>query len=353
MAGEERTEQASPRKREDARKKGQVAKSLEVNSALVLLVMILTVKALGSGLTSRWQLLAVDHLQRAGHFEMTIRSLQYEFMTAGTGFLQLVLPLLCVSIVVGVAANLLQVGFVFAPNSLMPDFSRLNPLQGIARMFSMRSLVELLKSAGKAMLIGYMIYSFFRSRSGEIVQLVSVPPDQLGPIIAGLCWDLLLKTTGVLVTIAVGDYIFQRWQFEKQLRMTKQEVKEEYKHTEGDPMIKMRIRQRQREISRNRMMSDVTTATVVVTNPTHLAVAIRYEPGDMLAPVIVAKGQRLIAQRIKEMARNAGIPVVENKPLARTLFRDCGVGDQIPVELYQAVAEIIAFVFKQSGRTSN
>lgn len=353
MANEERTEQATPRKRKDAREKGQVAKSMEINATLGLLATLLALKWLGPSLIAGWKELAAGNLSMIGHTsDLSIPVLQTAFIHSGGGFLRLVMPLLLVVMVTGIVSNVLQTGFIFSAKSLAFDFARLNPAQGITRMFSMRSATDLLKSTAKALVLGGVIYSFFRHHSTELTTLSTLDLQQLGPKLSSMCLDLLLKATMVLIVIAGLDYIFQRWQFEKTLRMTKQEVKEEYKRLEGDPQIKGRIRQKQREIAQRRMMSDVKKATVILTNPTHLAVALLYDPDNMAAPKVVAKGQRLIAQKIKELAKEHHIPVIENKPLARSLFAACEIGDVIPAELYEAVAEIIAFVFMQSGRSA-
>lgn len=348
--GEEKTEQATPHKRKEARKKGQVAKSMEINAAVGLLAGILALKFFGPAFVNHWRAFATDFFTRAGTFHATVPAMQEQFVTAGSGLLVMVLPFVVVSMAAGLASNLLQTGFVFSGQALAFDFSRLNPLQGLKRMVSMRSMVELLKSSLKAGIILYFIATFFRDRGDEVLQLLGADYSLLGPTLVQLCWDLLVKTSAVLGGIALADYLFQRWQFEKDLRMTKQDIKEEYKRLEGDPQIKGRLRQRQREMARMRMMSDLASATVVVTNPTHYAVALRYTPGVTAAPLVVAKGQRLVALQIKERARALGIPIVENKPLARGLFALCDIGETIPADMYQAVAEVIAFVFKQSRR---
>ncbi|MHB9025424.1 MAG: flagellar biosynthesis protein FlhB [Armatimonadota bacterium] len=352
MAHEEKTEQATPRRRQEAREKGQVARSVELTGAVGFLVGLYVLKTFGVTLFAHWRALAIDQFSRASTFMLTIPSLRAESYLVAKQLALMLLPLLGLIMLSGLAVNMLQAGFVLAPKALAPDFSRLNPFQGLARMFSGRAGVELLKAGGKAVLLGYLVVSFFRERWLDMVRLIQTDQTQVGPFIAESCFALALKLSGVMVVIAALDYGYQRYQFEKSLRMTKQEVKEEHKRSEGDPLLKARMRQRQREMARRRMMSSVRTATVVITNPTHLAIALRYETSDM-APVVVAKGQRLVAQRLKEIAREARVPVVENKPLAQALYKACDVNQTIPVELYQAVAEIIAFVLKQSGRVTN
>jgi flagellar biosynthetic protein FlhB len=350
VANEERTEQATPRRRQDLREKGQVSKSIEVCATVGLLGSLLALKSFGAGMVERMMAISRDHIARAATFNMTVPTMQQEFLTVTLAVFSMLTPFLLVVMVVGLASNLLQVGFIFSTRSLQPDFARLNPLEGLKRMFSQRAAVDFLKSSMKALLIAYIVYAYFKDNAVEIIRLIQDDGMVLGPHIARLCWGLFIKATTVMVVIAGLDYMYQRWHYEKSIRMTKQEAKEEYKRGEGDPLIKSRIRQRAREIARQRMMSSVPGATLVVTNPTHYAVALRYEPGEMTAPVVVAKGQRLIAQRIKAIAREHGVPLVENKPLARALFEACDIGSAIPSELYQAVAEVIAFVFRKSGR---
>jgi len=350
MEGQERTEQATPRRREDARKKGQVARSFELTATLSLLIGVLALQATAGPMLRTWRAFAEESIARASAFQLSIPTVQTEMTMAGLSFLGMMLPLLLVLGTASLAANMLQVGFLFSSQALAFDFSKLNPLQGIARMFSMRSFVEMVKSLLKAGAITWVIIDFFKTRTPQTLEMLQDDYDALGPAIFTLAISLLLRAAAVLLVIAIADYAWQRWQFEKSLRMTKEQVKEEYKRTEGDPMVKGRIRGKQRTLARQRMMAAVPTATVVVTNPTHLAVALRYEAATMDAPRVVAKGQRLVAARIKEIAKQHGVSVIENKPIARALYNACEVNDAIPLELYRAVAEIIAFVLKQSGR---
>ncbi|OPZ88126.1 MAG: Flagellar biosynthetic protein FlhB [bacterium ADurb.Bin429] len=350
MEGQERTEQATPRRREDARKKGQVARSFELTAMLSLLIGVLALQVAAGPMVRAWRAFAEGSIARASTFQMSIPMVQTEITTAGISFLGMMLPLLLVLGAASLAANMLQVGFLFSSEALAFDFSKLNPLQGLVRMFSMRSFVEMMKSLLKAGVVTWVIIDFFKTRVVQALEMLQDDFDALGPTIFRLAMALLLRAVSVLLVIAIADYAWQRWQFEKSLRMTKEQVKEEYKRTEGDPMVKGRIRGKQRMLARQRMMAAVPTATVVVTNPTHLAVALRYDPASMDAPLVVAKGQRLVAARIKEIAKEHGVPVMENKPVARALYDACEVNESIPLELYRAVAEIIAFVMKQSGR---
>ena len=255
-------------------------------------------------------------------------------------------PLLAAVFVAGLVSNAAQVGLVFSWEPLAPKGSRLDPISGLSRMFSARSAVELAKSLAKVTIITYMVFSCLRAEYPMIIGLTGCDARDIAAGIGGLMYRLLLRAAVVLLMIAGIDYGYQRYQNEKGLKMTKQEVKEDYKRSEGDPMLKGKIRRRQRQMTRNRMMAQVAKADVVITNPTHFAVALKYDAEKMTAPVVLAKGQRLVAQRIKEIAREENVPLVENVQLARALYKSTEVGDQIPAELYQAVAEILAYVFQ-------
>ena len=230
----------------------------------------------------------------------------------------------------------------------MPKGDRISPLSGIKRIVSKRGLVELAKGLFKVGIVAFVVYLTMKAESENLVQLMDMSVAQIFGLSADLILTLGFRLT--LLLLAILDYAFQRFDYEKNLRMTRQEVKEELKQQEGDPMIRSRIRSIQREMSQQRMMDDVGAADVVVTNPTHIAVALRYDPESMHAPVVVAKGQRLLAEKIKELARSAQVPLVENKPLARALFKAVRVGDQIPEDLFRATAEVLAFVFQLKRR---
>jgi flagellar biosynthetic protein FlhB len=257
---------------------------------------------------------------------------------------------------VGLTTNVLQVGMKIATKSITPDFTRIDPMKGLMRMFSKQSGMELLKSIAKVSLVGYVVYVFMKGEYSSMPRMAGLSPVAIGGAIGGLCWRLMMKACTIMFIIAVVDYVYQKMHFEGTLKMTKQEVKEEYKRSEGDPQIKAKIRQRQREMSKNRMMADVPKADVVIANPTHIAIAIKYDSDSMGAPIVIAKGQRLMAEKIKSIAAANGIPIVENKPVARLLYKVVEVGQSIPEELYSAVAEILSFVYRMSrnaGRNYN
>lgn len=350
MALEDKTEAPTPRRRQEARQEGQVARSVELNSALVLLTCLVILRMTGPSLVEHLREVALNAFTRFPSRDLTIPG-----VSAGLVQLLLVVGLAIAPFVVGVAvvgfaSGALQVGLVLSGKALQFKGERLNPITGIARMFSVRSAVELAKAIAKIVVIGYIVFAFIRDRYSDIASLPG--GDYLGICceIGQLTWELLLRSGFALLVIAGLDYIFQRFQNEKQLKMTKQEVKEDFKRTEGDPLIKSRIRQRQREMAHRRMMTEVPKADVVVTNPTHYAVALRYDADRSTAPLVVAKGQRLVAQRIREIAEEHNIPIVENVQLARALYASVEIGDEIPAELYQAVAEILAYVYRLSRR---
>jgi flagellar biosynthetic protein FlhB len=241
---------------------------------------------------------------------------------------------------------------VFSNEAITPKFDRFNPITGIKRLFSTRSLIELLKSLLKLAVVGWIGYTTIMGELKVFPLLVDKTGAEVLAFAGQVCFKLFLKTGLALLVIAGFDYAYQRYQFEHNLKMTKQEIREEFKSTEGDPLIKSRIRSLQRERSRQRMMKDVPKADVVLTNPTHLAVALRYDVEKSAAPVVVAKGARLIAERIKAIAKENGVPVIENKPLARMLFKNAEIGSEIPFELYKAVAEVLAVVYRMRNRAA-
>lgn len=344
MSGE-RTEQATPRRRDEARQKGQIAKSVEINSAAVMLAAFWLLRLMGShfydGLTTVMRR-SFAHLPG---IDMTIEELQGGALATGLAMIWTIAPFVLPLVLVGVVANVAQVGWLFSGKTLQPDFNKINPANGFKRLFSLRGLVDLLKSLLKVVIVGFIIYITLRDNYPTIISTSRMQLASGVSMLAQLAIEIGFRVAMVMVVIAAIDYAYQRYEHEKSLRMTKQEVKEEMKQQEN-PQLKSRIRARQRQLAMSRMMAAIPQADVVITNPTHFAVVLRYQQGKMAAPQVVAKGQRLVAQRIKEKAREHNIPLVENKPLARTLFKMVEVGQAVPTELYQAVAEVLAFVYR-------
>jgi flagellar biosynthetic protein FlhB len=346
----ERTEQPSARRREEARRKGQLAKSADLSSALLLLGA-LGAHAVGGGHFLADSLEVFQQgLRVAPGPDLTPDAIfSLFFRTVWTG-LRLVWPFLLVPAAVAVAGHLLQTRFVFSTEALQPQWKRIDPLSGFGRLWSARSVVELGKSLAKLAAVGSVAFLTLRTDWGLLLTLGQTGGGAAVAAVGQVVWDLWLRAGLAYFAIGALDYAYQWWQQEKSLRMTRGEAREESKQSDGDPLLKSRIRSLHRQMATKRMMSEVKKATVVLRNPTHLAVALRYDNGQMFAPKVVAKGERLMALRIIETAREAGVPVVENPPLARAINAAVKVGRQIPPELYRAVAEVLAYVYSLVGR---
>jgi len=352
MPLEDKTEAPTPRKRQEAREEGQVARSAELNSALVLVTGLYLIKVSIPNLGSRLKDIFITTFSSFSTHDITVSVVFHDLVRLLLYLVVAVAPIILGVMVTGTLANVMQVGLHISSKSLQFKGSRLNPLPGIQRMFSANSAVELLKSVSKVGIVGVVVYTYIKQRYPELSYLMGMDFMQSCLIIADIAWNVLLRSSMVILIIGAADYIYQKIRFEKQLKMTKQEVKDDTKRSEGDPHVKGQIRQKQREMAQKRMMSEVPKADVVVTNPTHFAVALRYDAEVSDAPIVVAKGQRLVAQRIKAIAIENNIPLVENVPLARALFASVEVGMPIPGELYQAVAEILAYVYRLTKRTA-
>lgn len=346
--GADKTEKATPKKKADARKKGQVFQSREVSASLILVIMIVTIKALGSTLygqiTHYIKKTFTEYIKMTDTFDISIVAKLYI-----DGILVLaktVLPLLLVAVLAAFIVGYVQVGFLFTFETLKPQGNRINPLSGFKRIFSMRSLVELAKSLIKIVIVGWVSYSYLKSKTDEVITLMSADLLDILSFIGSATFTVALRIAIAMIILGFLDFLYQKFDYEKNLKMTKQEVKDEYKQTEGNPEIKGKIKQKQRQMSMRRMMQDIPKADVVITNPTHFAVAIKYDAQKASAPIVVAKGQDYIALRIRQVATDNKVQIVENKPLARTLYSTVEIGEAIPPELYQAVAEILAFVYK-------
>lgn len=341
----ERSEEATQARREDFRKRGQIAQTRELSSVFVLFAGVLMIwvsshfvfkqlheiflQTMGDGLVS-----AV----REGNM--------LSILSFATGKMALILvPLLIVFFVIGFASSLLQIGFVYNEEALQLNWERLDPVSGLKRMFAMRSLIEGFKSCLKVVLILFLSYSLLRHQIALLPHLMDFSIPEIFVFLGNVMTRLLFGVGGFMVALAALDYFYQRWDLERQMRMTKQEVKEEMKSREGDPMIRARMKRIQREMSSRRMMEEVPKADVIVTNPTHIAIALKYSE-NMVAPQVIAKGADLVADKIRELAREHGIPIVENKPLARTMFKTLKIGAAIPRELYTAVAEVLSYVYR-------
>ncbi len=341
----EKTEQATPQRREDFRKKGQVAQSRELSTFLLLLGACFIIGALGSYFFQQIYLLfngvytdAIVAAARQGEYQ---KALLFSFERAA----YLLLPVFLITTVLSFFSSVVQVGFLYNEEALQLKFDRLDPIQGLKRVFSLKSVVDGLKAIAKVLVVGSIVYLILRSEINQVGLLVEFSISQLMTYFGDVSLKLVIAVTIFMAILSGIDYAFQRWDLEQKMKMTKQEVKEETKNREGDPLIKARVRRTQREMAQKRMMADVPKADVIITNPTHISVAIQYQAG-MQAPVLLAKGADNVAMKIREVAKEHGIPLVENKPLARTIYKTLKIGQVIPRELYEAVAEVLAYVYR-------
>jgi len=352
--GGEKTEKATSKKRRDARRKGQLRRSQEVNTAICAIIMFGLLFAIWPQFVQQLTGIFREHHGPAS-IMMVSQGLSHNevsalFVRLLLGFFGIMAPILGASLLAGVAANVLQIGFMFTTQTLKVKLSKLNPINGFKQMFSPRKLVDLVKNLMKIFLVGFVAYSDYVSLLDKFGGYIGQDIYVSFVDIMRTAFLMALKMCIVMVFIAVADFLYQTWKYEKDLKMSKQEVKDEYKMMEGDPKIKAKIRQKQMQMSAMRMMQQVPEADVVITNPTHFAVALAYKEKEQVAPTILAKGQDYIAHKIRETAMEHGIQIVENPPLAQSLFSMCEVGDEIPDELYQAVADVLVFVYRQKGR---
>jgi flagellar biosynthetic protein FlhB len=341
---QERTEQSSAKRREDFRKKGQVAQSKEVHTAALMSAFLLLWLFYGPLFWGKFSELLTHLWQISGSFEVTQLSLPSLAVPVLAKLGLLLAPILLLTLVVGFFSSFLQIGWLFTGKPLQPDFGKLNPIKGAARFFSKRSLVEMLKSLAKVLLIGVVAYRAVEKEFEGALYLIDMAPVETLRYIGRVAALVLGKSCGILILLGLLDFLFVRYEMEQKMKMTKQEQKEEHKESEGDPHIKGKIRSLQQQMARKRMMAEVPTADVIITNPTHLSVAISYQRGKMDAPRIVAKGADHVAMRIRELAREHGVPLVENVPVARTLYK-IELGREVPEEMFKAVAEILAYVY--------
>jgi flagellar biosynthetic protein FlhB len=351
MSSGERTEAATPRRLEQLRGEGRVARSQDLTTAAALLGALLVLQAfggqsvqrLGAYMQATWVDLSRPELTDTAVLEMGA--------TVASVLLTVLAPLGLLA-VLGVVVGMGQTKLLFSMQGIKPDFSRLNPLTGFKRLFSLQSVVQLVKELVKVAILGYVLHRAYTDSLPALLELASGDVRAAAARLGALALGLGMQVGAALLVLGILDYGYQRWDFIRNARMTKDELKEEFKSVEGDPRIKSRIRQLQRKLASRRMMQAVPTADVVVTNPTHFAVALSYRGDTMAAPEVVAKGADAVAARIRELARDHNVPIVENKPLAQALYRTVEVGRPIPVELFQAVAEVLAYIYALRGQTS-
>lgn len=342
----DKTEEPTEHKLQEARKKGQVMKSQEVISTTLLAAITGTMIGCGSFMLGKIRDLAQYIWSLVPVYDMGSRDLFWDILYIMSNIMMALAPLLVVGFITAIVVNVAQVKFIFSTETLKPSLSKINPIEGFKRIFSMKSLMELVKQLAKLGIVGFICYKVV---SQCLPELISAPMQSL-LITLGLVGttvkSLVMKVLIGMIAIAAVDYVFQKKQFMKQMRMSMQEIKDEYKDTEGNPQIKGKMRQLMRQGAQGNMMKEVPNASAVVTNPTHLAVALRYEQGTDPVPIVVAKGEDLLAQQIKLVAEDHEVPIVENVELARALFKACELEGAVPTELYKAVAEVLAYVIK-------
>lgn len=351
MADPSKTEKATSRRRQEFRKKGSIAKSPEISTAFTLFVAFLLFKILGKSAYTYISSTFHFYFANLGLIEISEDSIGLVFLDLLFRLTILIVPVLFIFIISAYISNLVQVGFLFSLEPIKPDFKKISILKGFQNLFSKKSLANLAKIIAKVMVIGWLAYSTIISNLFRI-QHFYFQDIQLSLFeISDIAMSILFKIAVAFLVIAILDYLFQRYSLEEQMKMSKQEVKEEFRRSEGDPQIKAFIRRKQAEMARSRMIQEIPKADVVITNPIHVAVAIQYDAKTMNAPKIVAKGLRLIAENIKKIAKENNIPIVENPEVARALYKSGKVGKEIPSELFSAVAEILTYIFKISGKT--
>lgn len=347
FADAEKTEKPTPKKRRDAREEGQVLQSREVTGVFILLSTFLGLKIFGKYIINYLAEFMMDIYKTIENIDELFyeNNLMIGFTKIIFVFLGLMAPMLFIAFLSALIINYLQVGFLFTTKPLKIKLNRINPIEGFKRLFSKRALAELVKSILKIFFVGYVAYNFINKNIVQIISLSRLETTIILKNLASITFDFVIRVVGVLMVLAFLDYIFQWRQHEKELKMTKQEVKEEYKQTEGDPLIKSKIREKQRRIAMSRMIQEVPKADVIITNPTHIAIAIKYDKDLYPAPYLLAKGVDLIAENIKNVGKKYSVPVIENKPLAKALYASVEIGDLIPENLYEAVAEVLAYVY--------
>lgn len=346
FAEDEKTEEATPKRKDEARQKGQIAKSMDIPQVATLLTGVVVMAAM---FKFSYQVAYSEFLRNLAYIKkgsLSMEDIGELFSGYALDFFLITGPIFIGVLLAGLISNYVQVGFLFTWKPLIPSFNKINPFNGLKNLLSIKKVIEVIKTLIKLTAVGIFGYIVIKRNLEDFLKIPFMDRTEGFALMFKLSYDIVLKVAFILFVIAVIDYFYQRWEYNKSLKMSKQEIKEEYKQTEGDPQIKARMRAMQRSMIRKRMLQEVPKATVVITNPTHLSIAIRYEQG-MRAPVVVAKGADNIAMKIREIAQENGIPLLENKPLAQALYKAVEVEQEIPEEYYQAVAEVLKIIFRK------
>jgi flagellar biosynthetic protein FlhB len=353
--GGEKTEKATPKKRRDARKKGQVLKSAEVNTAVLTTCMFIVLFVAGGHMVRGMTGLMNYFLSQSGSpYQMRGQADIYNnLLKAIYEYLWILFPLMTVALAVGILVNVAQIGFLLTGETMKPKLSKINPIQGFKRIFSVRSLVEMLKAVLKISLMTLIVYQEYMKNFGVFPGMIELTLGQAATAIVDMSMAVAIKAAAVLIVIGLADYLYQWWEYERNLKMSKEEVKQEFKQMEGDPLIRSKRKEKQRQMSMMRMMRAIPQADVVITNPTHYAVAIRYDEKESDAPMVIAKGKDLIALKIRQIAEEHRVEIVENKPVAQALYMSCEINQRVPFEMFTAVAEILAYVYRKRHSTNS
>jgi flagellar biosynthetic protein FlhB len=343
---EEKTEQPTPKKRQELKEKGEVAKSKELPSVAVLLAALISLSLFGSFMYNHVQIIMKEAFSLPSIHNFNIPEFLKFAQNIIGRFIILLSPLFAAIFITAILSNIMQVGFILSGESIIPKLSKISPIKGIERLFSKQAFMEFMKSLLKLIIVGGVAFLTVKGEMNNFALLGDMELNSIFVYILKIFFKIFIRCSLAMIILVVIDYVFQRWEFENRIKMTKQEVKDEFKKSEGDPLIKSRIKSIQMEMARKRMMQDVPEADVVITNPTHLAVALKYDSSTMSAPKLIAKGSRKIAEKIKEIASEHGIPILENKELARNLYSLVEIGQEIPPALYQTVAELLAYIYR-------
>ncbi|KMY49462.1 flagellar biosynthesis protein FlhB [Peribacillus loiseleuriae] len=346
----EKTEKATPKKKQDSRKKGQVAKSQDVNTAINLLAVFLLLLFIGPYMLGKISSLLSEFLQNSMLVQVTEDSAPLLLVEVLKEMGLILAPILAAALIAGIAANYMQIGFMFSTETIQLKLEKLDPIKGFKRIFSIRAIVELLKSILKISVVGLVTFFVIWQRIDEIMILSKKSIGNAMTTLADITVKVGIYASIALLILSLLDYLYQKYDYEKNIRMSKQDIKDEYKNIEGDPLIKSKIKQKQREMAMQRMMQEVPKADVVITNPTHYAIALKYDDQKSAAPYVIAMGVDFVAQKIKYVAKENDVVMVENRPLARSLYDQTEIGQAIPEEFFKAVAEILAFVYKTKGK---
>jgi flagellar biosynthetic protein FlhB len=347
---QEKTEQATPKKRQESRNKGQVAKSAEVSTAFIMIGVFAVLFFTGGWMINILLSIFTKSIVEYASWDITIENVTTMFQQVTLEATIVLLPIMAIAMLAGVAGNYLQIGFLFTTEPLLIKLERLDPIQGFKRIFSLRAIVELLKSVFKILFISFVVFSFVYHKKHEVLLLSQKGIGYSLEVLGTLTIQIGLSVGLILLFLSVLDYLYQKYDFEKNIRMSKQDIKDEYKKTEGDPLIKSKIKERQRQMAMRRMMQEVPRADVIITNPTHFAVALKYDANTMDAPKVIAKGLDAVALKIRDIAKEHNIITMENKPLARALYHQVEIGESVPEDLFKAVAEVLAYVYRIKGK---